>query len=254
MVTYWLQVVVALLSLGIGAVALRVHHRFPRVGEDEPRSGWLLVAAAFVVAGINGVVHNLFGGWALLEGRDSLAGAVWGRVHPMGNYGRSFTFLAFGAMLLFPAVWRGAAAAGSWRRVSVPLLLCMGVGTLVGFVESPFQLRHYLSLSVVDLVSVVLLLGALLRAAMRDTLDYLLWVGLAAFALRDAVAIHMLSPLAWQDSAWFPSVRALQALGVAAYLVLLGCALRRLSLARRGAAVPALFELGRARPPAPERH
>lgn len=263
MLTAILQVAVAVITLAFAGVALAVR-RGGGHATEERRAAWLLVGAAFLLAGANNLVANSVALWGVWAGDGTLAmeAALRGRV--VGNSGRALMMLGFAAGLAHRLAARRPLDVSSPGRALRPLLLWMLAGTLLGALEAARPLaeleraeagRHYQLIAVIGAAAVLLLLVALWLAVTRDRMDWLLWTALLVYTVREVVSVSLLSVFAWLNvpRVWMPSYRSFQELALGAYLVMVACAAWRLRLGRRRASVPSLFELGGDARPAPPR-
>lgn len=254
MITLALQLLVSLLGLAFGAGALRVHRRTPGAPEEH-RAMWLLTAAAFLLTGANGLVTASTAVWGVRAGEGTMAMEAAVVLKVVGNDGRGLAMVGFAAMLGLRLLARGAYRPATLWRCMAPLVGWMAAGTVLGVMEGGEEHRNYQMVAILSAVAVVLLLGGLWLAAARDGMDHLLWLALLAYAVREAMDVSLASILAWLNApqVWLPSYSSFQMLAVAAYLLMLACVARRLEMARRGAAVPALFQLDRSHVPAAAR-
>lgn len=244
MVTLSLQMAVALLTLAFGAGALAVF-RGGGHATEERRAFWLLAGTAFLLSGANGVLSGAVAAWGFLAGRGSAPWDFAIQVKMVGNDGRALLMLGWAATTLLWVARRrpGTAAPGRVALLFLPWLLA---GSVLGLLEKPLMERHYPLVAALSASAMMLLLAALLLAVVRDAMDWLLWSALVVYALREAMEANLVSVLSWLGvpGAWTPSARSLQMLAICAYLVMLACVARRRAIARSGATVPSLFELG----------
>lgn len=237
--TLSLQEFMAALTLTFGVACLRVGRR---PAASTGRTAWFLTGATYTTVGAMAVTHSSAAIWAVRCGEGSAFYDGYLRVTVPANDARSFMVLGFAAALLV-LLMRGRLA----RR---PVLLawlaaCAGVGAAVGLAEGDFQRTTHLSVqSVLGAVTAALLFVVLYRALVTDALDYLLWLALAAYAVREAVSADFQALLAMTGiaAAWSLSAPQLMAAGIISLLVMIGCTLRRLALGRAGKPVPALLE------------
>jgi hypothetical protein len=241
-----LQLLVDLVTLCFGLLALATARR---TAHAPPETGapWYLAGACFTLAGVHGALQSMLALWAVLTRHPAVMEAIR-TVQVPGNDGRGFILLAWAALFLGLVAARRLGTPPAPYRVVGILLLAMLAGTTLGVLESPFvRSQHYSIISITSAVVVMMLLAALWLAAVRDSVDYLLWSAVLVYAVREAVDVSLLSifsslsvPQSWTPARWH-----LQALAVVAYTGMSALAARRLVLARRGAEVPALFDLDR---------
>lgn len=246
MTTVVLQLAQTLFTLCFGVLGMVVarHRGMPRVH----RLAWTLTGVAFTVTGAHAVAQASFAAVAFTAGPGSPAWNTYLRWMPAGNDGRAFAVMGFGVALLY-FVARGAAREPRppWSYAAA-LVACLLAGSWVGLAEGPFTpAMHFPVLTVIDAVALITLLAALWLAAVHDTVDFLLWVALACYAAQEAVSVDLHYLASWLGTAGalhlWPGMP--HAIGTATFAVMIGCALRRLLLARRGAQVPALFHVFR---------
>lgn len=173
---------------------------------------------------------------------------------PWFNHSRTAALSAFFILLLalvFVRPSRRWMVAGSLGVIcaatAVGAILARGDGLGGG-------VQHYRSVVAFDGVELILVLSVLFVLLVRDTIDRLLWLALAAYALTIALNVLFFTPLGLRvmGGGWAPPMWTTQAYRVVACLGMCVAAVQRLRLARRGIDVPALFEpLGRAKPPPP---
>lgn len=237
--TLALQECMAVLTLTFGVACLRVGRR-PTTSTG--RTAWFLTGATFATVGAVAVVHCTAAMWAVRCGEGSAFYAGYIRVMPPANDARSFVMLGFAAALL-ALLMRGRAPR---RPVLLAWLAAWAVvGAGMGLAEGGFQRATHLSVqSVLDAVTAAVLFVVLYRALVTDALDYLLWLALAAYAVREAMSadFQMLLALTGIAATWKLSVPQLHAAAIISLLVMIGCTLRRLALGRAGKPVPALLE------------
>jgi hypothetical protein len=236
--------VVSALALVFGLGALVVAHH-PRSFSAVQRAAWLLTGLTFTLMASNAILHNASAVLAFFSGPGTPVYKEYLRWSPAGNYSRIFLVLAYaGALVFLPRIW--SSARGRFQPLSLALmLLAMGVGGLVGWMEGPYVAgKHWTAFAVLNALGLVVLLGALLGALFTHSMDRLLWGCVGIYALHEAFNVIWHSALAWirVPGAWAPNPAQIQVYAALTYLAMLGLALRRLLLARRGVYVPALLE------------
>lgn len=237
--TLTLQECMAVLTLTFGVACLRVGRR---PASATGRTAWFLTGATFTTVGAAAVVHSSAAVWAVRCGKGSAFFAGYLRATPPANDARSFLVLGLAAALL-ALLMRGRvprrgvllAWLGAWA----------GVGAAVGLMEGRLEPATHLSMqAALGAVTAAVLFLVLYRALVTDALDYLLWLALAAYAVREAVSadFQMLLAMTGIAAEWRLSAMQMMAAGILSLLVMIACTLRRLALCRAGKPVPALLE------------
>lgn len=126
------------------------------------------------------------------------------------------------------------------------LLLGMLLGGLTGSWEGEITVLHFSSLAVTNTLILLLLLGVLVVALVRNAMDWHLWLALVIFALSQAFNVIWFAALAWMQvpAAWHPSPLQVRFYILAFGTGMLALAIRRLILTHRGVYVPAILESG----------
>lgn len=245
-----LQTAVALMGFLFGVQALGVFHALPGA-RPAHRAAWELTAIGFLVAGVSSVVWSVFAVWAVVAGEGSAAwnGSVtW---MPVGNYGRSLV-KAMLALILCCIPWLAGLTPRARRAASLGSLLAMfAAGGVYGYLEGPLRSgTHFSIYAVFQTAELILLLVALFLAVVQSTMDRWLWAILAIYGVRQALSALSVSALAWLGfpGRWALNPMVVHLMGVASYLMIMALAHRRLQLARRGVAVPGMFDLPKAQP------
>lgn len=244
MINHLQQIGAALLALLFGVLALRVWRRAGGGRRDRSTVAWGLTAAAFIVVGVHATLHTVLSAAASAAGPDSALYRWVVGWTVAANLGRALVSVTFGVLLLAalvvhrrwvprvaraaPAILAGTAVAATLGALRLPPATIYGLST---------------SLAVLSTVTAVVMMGALLAAVLNDSMDQLLWLALAAYALKETVSVSLFAVLAWWSMA--AHVEAYRifywvALGLSAGMV--GLAARRLRMATAGRRVPALFE------------
>lgn len=242
MLTLALQILVALLTLAVGVAALAVAGA--RGVSGARAAGWRATGLGFAIVGATGVVQTNAAAVAYFAGPGSAVYDAYLSWAPAGNHGRSGAVLVLALLLCLLSYGRG----GSWLPSAAGMLVLYGGGTALGVALGVVQGelrqdRHYPVEAMLQLGAMLLFLLALLAGAVTSSMDRLLWLLLAVYALHQAISVLWMTALAWDGvGEWIPRTWILMAVGAALRLVQLGLALHRLRLARRGASVPGLFE------------
>lgn len=243
MVVLYLQYVVAILTLAVGAGAYLIARRAEH-GTVDQRALWRLAAAAFLLSGANGLASSTTALWGMLSGDGTFAMDFAVRAKMVGNDGRGLMMVGYAVGMILRLATGRLARTGSLGRETARLLPWMLAGSLLGLFDETDG-GHYSLVAAISALAVVLLLAALWLSVARGAMDYLLWLAILAYTVREAIDVSLISVFSWigVPGAWLPSFRTLQEVAVATYLLMLACVARRLVLARRGRPVPTLFEL-----------
>jgi hypothetical protein len=152
------------------------------------------------------------------------------------NYSRYGVAIALGvALCLLPFLGERAARVGS-AAVLTGALAAAALGVLAGLGETTFVAGvHSSRLAQLQVVETAVLLTALFVAVLRSSMDTWLWLALFVYAFRQA-----LNTLLWAAAArgvlpgeWHPPYWLTPLIGIATWLVMIGLAWHRLTLARR---------------------
>lgn len=244
------------LILLFGVLALRVWRRFGTVRRDRPALAWAVTAASFLVVGVYATTHAVISAVAVAGGESSwLWGFVLRSTHAV-NVGRSLVPVSFGLLLLALMVVsrRNAPRIAS---AAPAVLVATAVVSTLGTRWLPDMTPHafFTMLAVLNAATAVVLMAALLAAVQNDGMDQLLWLALAAYALKETVSVSLMGILSF----WGLTEVGIYLTGFWWMQVGVGCgmaalAVRRMHLASGGRRVPAIFErLHALRRPAPGR-
>lgn len=237
--TLGLQLLQAALNLSFGLLALRVVAA--ERGEPARVEGWRIVAAAFVVMGAHGLPHSLWAVWAVAAGAESAPYRAYLATLSEANLMRGFVTLGSAAYLAW-RVWVPRPPLRSWRPLAVLLGAMLALGAVAGMLEGEYSNAvHFTALNAVEVVTVVVLFATLVRAMPSAGVDYLLWLALAAYGLRQVFNVLLMSVMAWIGTglAWTPHPVSYPAVGVLSLAVMNLAAWRRVRVSGRP---------GRARP------
>jgi hypothetical protein len=239
--TLTLQELLAVLTLGLGLVALRVA---PRPGRSTRTGAWFMAGVTFTCDGTLSLVHSTIAVAAVAAGPGSSFYAAFLRLSPLGNDARALLILGFAlglgwVVLLERPLPPRRVVAGSAAALAA-------VGFVAGLAEGPLQRGgvHFGVLSLFGAATAVLLFAALYRAMMRESVDWLFWVALALYAAQEALSSNIQGVLSWAGfgGAWAPPVPSQMWIGLVSSFVMLACTLRRLAIARAGGDPPGLLE------------
>jgi hypothetical protein len=177
-----------------------------------------------------------------MAGRDS---ALWkwvGSWAAAANLGRAVTSIVFGLLLIV-----AVAAHRRWlpRLGAAGFAVVAGTAVAVTLLTLPLPATYPLmtTLAVLSTLTAVVIMAALLGGLLNDSMDQLLWLALAAYALKETLRVSLFAVLAWwsmgRDVAAY---RLFYWLGIAVSLTMVSLAVRRLRAAADGRPVPAPFE------------
>ena len=242
--TATLQLLNAALTLLFGIRSLQAWRHLGAARWRKLEAGWLVTGASFVFIGVFGAVQTLAATAALQAGPDSPLYRTYLDWSPAGNIGREAGMAAYGLMLVALL----AARPERVRQVSLGALWVIG-GTVVGgttaaalygTIDNHAQMT---ALAVLATAAVLSMLLALLVGVMNDGMDLVLWLAVAAHAVKETLVVSLMASLALLESA-----RALDAalifcwINVAVALIASVLAQIRLRRAIENRHVPALFE------------
>lgn len=243
--TLLLQALSDVLALSFGLLALRVGLRASLIQADH-RAAWLLAGSAWGWLGLFGAVHSAWAAYVLRAGPGTEAAETYFRwLMPLDDV-RGFLMAGYGLLVLAAGVLRRPVPRGFGAMQAV-LLAFAASGVAAGILERPFdRVSHYQVVAMTAAVTALLLLAGLVLAVVRDGMDYLLWIAVVLYAVREALVNVVLTTYQWlgSEGVWRPAFAAVQWPGVVLYPLMIALALRRLQLAARNRDVPALFVLG----------
>jgi hypothetical protein len=239
--TLVLQEVLAVLTLGLGLVALRVA---PRPGLSTCTGAWFMAGVTFTFDGTLSLVHSTIAVPAVAAGSKSRLYAVVVQLAPLGNDARALLILGFALGLAWVVLLeRPMPAPGvvvGWAFAFA------AVGFVGGLAEGPLRRGgvHFGVLSLFGAATAVLLFASLYRGMMRESVDWLFWVALALYAAQEALSSNIQGALSWAGfgGTWAPPVPSQMWVGLFSACVMLACTLRRLAIAREGGSPPGLLE------------
>ncbi|HYW10571.1 MAG TPA: hypothetical protein VE871_01410 [Longimicrobium sp.] len=245
MIPFVQQLLSSGLLLLFGLLALQVWRRAGPVRRDRATLAWGVTAAHFLVTGVyaTGQAVLAAAGWSM--GPRSALFTWVGGWSLSANVARGSISVLFALVLLVLLVLRRR-----WvYRVAhlSPVLLAVAVSLATAAVLRMPSINSAFGMStacaLMSTVTAMLLMGALLAAVLNDSIDQLLWLSLALYALKETLSVSLFAIVAWwslspSPEAWhfFFWVSAALGAGMSAL------AARRLRLAGKGHHVPALFE------------
>ncbi len=250
------QLLIVTLTLAFGVLAVTTWRESRTSTRAAPGAAWAVTGGYFSVIGAYSMVQAVLMASARQAGPGTPVYAVaigWG---PAANMGRAVAALVFAALLALAVVRSSVLPRGPGPlRITVAAVSATAAAATLGakWLHDGSIHQHASALAVLSTLLAVSLMGVLLAALVRDTLDRILWIALAAYALKEVLNVSLLSILAWWSLAPKPltSLRIFYWLAIVVTLGMCLLAMRRLALARAGRPVPALFERTRpARPPA----
>jgi hypothetical protein len=235
---YVQQILSSALLLLFGVLALLVWRRLGPVRRDRTALAWGLTAANFLVVGTYSSLHALLAGAGRSIGMDSALYGFVGDWALAANLARCVVSVVFGVMLLVLMVsrrrWGGRVAA-----LAPHVLIATALVSTVALRQVPYTGIYAFAsiIAVMTGVTAIVLMAALFAAVHNDGMDQLLWLALAAYTLKETLAVSFLPVLA--DSATYWIVFYWLALVLTVFMV--GLTQRRLQLATEGRRVPVVF-------------
>lgn len=232
------------LLLLFGVLALGVWRRFGTVRRDRSALAWAVTAASFLVVGVYATAHAVISPAAIAAGKGTwLYGFVTGWVHET-NAGRGVATVCFGLLMTALMVVPRRTAPRVAAAAPVAMTAAVVAGT-VGVRLLPEMTPHgfFTTMAVLYALTAMALMAALLAAVQNDGMDQLLWLALAAYALKETLGVSLLGVISfWGVADVGPYYAALYWLQLGMGCLMAGLAARRLRLASGGRRVPALFE------------
>lgn len=241
--TATLQLVNAALTLLFGILAVQAWRHLGATRWRKLEAGWLVTGACFVFIGVLGAVQTLVATAALHAGPGSPLYRTYIEWAPAGNIGREAGIAAYGVMIASllasrPERARQVSLGGLWV-ISVTIVAGTTTAALYGTIEYHTQMR---ALAVLTTAAVLALLLALLLGVMNDGMDLLLWLAVAALAIKEALAVSLMAILAWENGRAMEAVLIFYWINIAVGVVVSLLAQVRLRRAIENRHVPALFE------------
>lgn len=244
MISHPLQIASSALILLFGVQALKVWRRFGTVRRDRPALAWKVTAASFLVVGAYATAHSLASGVGAAVSKKSwlyLLSSDWG---PAASVGRSVASILFGALLLAVMVAprrtapRIASTAPVW-------LAAAAVASTLAAQWYPYATPHdfFTRMALCNAATAMVIMAALMAAVLNDAMDQLLWLALAAYALKETVSVSLLAVMAFWGMAHVKTYfLILFWMQVGVGILMAALAARRLHLAGGGRRVPVIFE------------
>jgi hypothetical protein len=240
MMAYVQQILSTAFLLLFGVLALLVWRRFGPVRRDRAALGWALTASNFLVVGIYSSLQSLLSAAAAEDSALYAAISSWS---PAANLGRGAVSVVYGILLLALLVSRRRWAAHVAAMAPQVLLGTAMAGTLLGRLP-PYSAHAFLTeMAVISALTAMVLMVALLTAVRNDGLDQLLWLALAAYALKETMSVSFFSVMASLTMTYAATFfTAFYWMSTLLAMCMAGLAARRLQRATGGHRVPALFE------------
>jgi hypothetical protein len=238
-----LQLLVAVLILGMGGLSLRVA---PEPGTSARTAAWFMAGVTFASEGAVATIHSLLAVAAVLAGKGSGFYDLYLGFMPAGNDARAMVVLGF-ALALGWVLLLGRPSPGR-RTIFAAAAGLIAIGFIAGLLEPPVRQQqggdHFSVMSYFGAATAVVLFAALYRAMVRETVDWLLWVALALYAVQEAVSSNIQMVLSWAGfgGGWAPPAKTMLWAGLVSAFAMLACAVRRLAIARTGGDPPGLLE------------
>ncbi len=238
-----------LLSAGFlllfGVLALQVWRRAGPVRHDRATLAWGVTAAHFLVTGLYATGQAVLSAAGRYMGKQSALFLWVGEWAISANVARGAISVLFALIVLVLLVMRRRWV---YRAAHLAPVLMAGTAVLAtaAVLRMPSINNAYgmgTACALMSMVTAMVLMGALLAAVLNDSIDQLLWLSLALYALKEALSVSMFAIVAWWSLAPHPEEWHFfywVSLGLAAGMSAL--AARRLRLAGKGRHVPALFE------------
>lgn len=240
--TLVLQLVNSALTLGFAVLILRASRQGTWASRVCRDSCWL-VGIAFAANGISQLVQGTLAVWAFVSGAGSTVYDTFLRFAPATNQSRTGLEIALALLLMLVAV-RGGRPLAPWIPLA-GLVAGWAAGATIGLSEDTlWGGQHYPMVALLDAIEMVALLGMLLLALSRNSMDRLLWVALFAHAMSQALNAIWFSAIAWRrvPGSWAPRTWTIQAEMAVLGCLMLAIAVHRYRFARRGVHVPTLLE------------
>jgi hypothetical protein len=245
MLTLVLQQIGPVILAAFGLLAIRIGRH--RSGDRQAHlSAWFVAGGAHLVDATQAALQATFAVWAFLSGKGTAPYDAYVHSQPIGNGFRGFVMVGFSLLLLVGLVRKRIVAIANSRSYWLWIGIWGFAGAGVGYLElSRTFSEHFQTVTVVEAVELLLLLPALWIAVNSDAMDYLLWLALSTYAVREVLSVAITSGLAYFfiPQAWSPRPWVLQAWFVVTNMLMCALALRRQSLLNRNIAVPPLFGL-----------
>jgi hypothetical protein len=239
-----LQLVHAALTLLFGVLAMQAWRHLGAARWGKLELGWLVTGACFVFTGVFGGVQTLAATAALHADPGSPLYRIYLEWSPAGNIGREAGIAAYGLMLAALVAARAERA----RQVARGALWVIGgtvvagttLAALYGTIDHHTQMT---TVAVLATAAVLALLLALLLGVMNDGMDLLLWLAVAAYAIKETLVVSLMAILAsWEGGRALEAALIFYWINVAVGIVASLLAQVRLRRAIANRHVPALFE------------
>jgi hypothetical protein len=245
--TLFLQVLNSLGVLLIGWCALRVA-RAGSTGHPSHRAAWVLLAQAFLPAGMFLILQDAWGTAAFLSGAGTPLWDHYLRWLPAMNHSRGALVAMFAALLVALALRPSSAPRWVGSRSAVLLVCAFLVGSVAGFVLGGYERAFHLTTLATTSLGILLLLTVAsgLHLA-RDSVDRILWIVITLYTVHMAISVVSITPLAASVDGWYVPPWIPPFFDLIFTILMLGASAWALRQRRRGIEIPALLD--RFRPP-----
>jgi hypothetical protein len=233
-----------LVALVLGLVGLRIGS-LRSGGEALYALGWRLAGVAFSMYALCMTVQHAWGTWAMVAGTESWVMVRYLEWAPAFNHSRTFLLVAFFGVLGWFMLRRDPPSRGVWS-VGVAIVVAGLIGgAWLGLVEgSLVTSTHYTRVALWDAAELLVVLTTLFIGLVTNRMDRHLWALLTTFAVVVALNILYYAAISLVNDSrvWSPRLWVMGSYRLVLILAMLGIALRRLQLARRGVSVGGLLQ------------
>lgn len=250
MLTLTLMFTVTLCALAFGLLSLAIA-RQPRGVAPFHRAAWLLTGIASLAHALNKGAHNVFSLLAYRGGPKSDVYAEFIQWSPVFNHSRTFVLVGFFLSLTVLALRKGLPDRRFWLGAGAAMTAGFLFGAWLGLMEGKLVAAiHFSNIASLNGVELILVMAALLALLHSNRADRHLWGALAVYGVGLALAVAWMAGLSYflMPSTWSPEPWTLQIPRLVYRGIMVGFAVQRLLLARRGINVPGLTERYTTRP------
>ena len=231
------QLLFSLLTLAFGVLAVGV----ARCRARTPRNGaWLLTGVTFSISGTVATVAAVLAFPAVVAGPGSYLWDQFVYYSQVANHARAVAVLALAPALMLLVLRPRPVQA---RATAILLASALAVGAVVGlmFGTAPHETQLAL-LGAVSLVTAFILFIVLYLALVKSSTDWMLWIALALYAVREMMNSNVQFLISMAGVTWSPPGTLVLWFGAASVAVMLACTGYRFHLARIGRDAPSLME------------